>query len=162
MRCQVEKQIVMDAVKKLRAALVLTQTQLATKIGRGMSTIQRWEQLVPPQGEALVQLMTLAATHGQNELAQVFRSFLSEQLGYEVPIIPLKGGAVPEGIIPGEAHTIELVKIVLQLAHCGLPDYVRMREQLEDVLRPLAESDAQQNFMTVAVGILLLEVKKRV
>ena len=81
-----EKTAVMDAVRRLREALGLTQTELARRIRRGMSTVQRWEQLTPPKGEALVRLMELAAENNQLELAELFRDALSRELGYKATI----------------------------------------------------------------------------
>src|SRR5580698_6000449 len=74
----------MESVRKLREVLDLTQPQLAARLDCGMSTVQRWEQVVPPRGIALVQLMKLSDAHGLTDLAQVFQAAISEELGYPV------------------------------------------------------------------------------
>ena len=63
----------------------MTQTQLATELGRGMSTIQRWEQVVPPRGRALADLAKLARSRGEVSLARLFETALSEEMGADNP-----------------------------------------------------------------------------
>ena len=63
----------------------MTQTELATELGRGMSTIQRWEQVVPPRGRALADLAKLARSRGEVSLAKLFETALSEEMGADNP-----------------------------------------------------------------------------
>ena len=75
------KEEVMKAVRDLRAELGFTQAQFALSLGYGMSTIQRWEQVVPPRGAALLKLAVLAGDHGRSDLFTVFKDALEIELG---------------------------------------------------------------------------------
>ena len=72
------RQKIMDAVKALRGTLGLTQTEFGGRVGKSLPTIQRWEGLRPPTGDALLQLQNLANTHRLYELAAVFRDAFSQ------------------------------------------------------------------------------------
>lgn len=76
-----EKEDLKDAVRQLREALGLTQTRFADELGRGMSTVQRWEKVVPPRGKALADLYKLALNRGLNTLASAFHQALILELG---------------------------------------------------------------------------------
>jgi transcriptional regulator with XRE-family HTH domain len=75
----------MEAVRKLREHMGLTQTQFAGILGRGMSTIQRWEQVVPPRGPALAKLARAANEAGRPDIASVFDCALGAELGETSP-----------------------------------------------------------------------------
>lgn len=61
-----------DAVRGLREALGISQEELARKLGITVRTIARYENELPPKGEALGQLFLLAEEANQTELADVF------------------------------------------------------------------------------------------
>jgi transcriptional regulator with XRE-family HTH domain len=75
----------MAAVRQLRECLGMTQAQLAAELGRGMSTIQRWEQVAPPRGRALADLANLARSRGKDKLPGLFETTLSEEMGADNP-----------------------------------------------------------------------------
>ncbi len=83
-RLTITRKQTMTAVKQLRDALGLTQTEFAQKLGRGLSTVQRWERDVPPRDEALLPLVYLAHSSGHEEIARSLRSMLSTELGLQV------------------------------------------------------------------------------
>ena len=80
-----DKQALMTAVRQLRECLRMTQTQFAAELGRGMSTLQRWEQVVPPRGRALADLANLARSRATKDLAGIFERALSEEMGADNP-----------------------------------------------------------------------------
>ena len=95
---------VMQAVRDLRSQLGRTQTQFAEMINVGMSTVQRYEQLVPPKGRILVRLMELAEQHGYVTEARVFANALAEELdargASNRPLGMLLGGIPAEKWVP--------------------------------------------------------------
>lgn len=73
----------MNAVRSLRNALELSQTDFGIKLGKSLPTIQRWETLRPPTGEALVAIATLAEEKGHEQLKKVFLDALVAEMGLE-------------------------------------------------------------------------------
>ncbi len=84
-RKMVSSDEVRAAAKKLRSLLGKTQAEFARDIGKSIPTVQRYEGLVPPAGEALVQFMKLADVHGLLDLAAIFQRAISKELGHQIP-----------------------------------------------------------------------------
>ena len=68
------------AVRELREALGLTQEQFASKVGKTLGTVQRYEQQRPPQGLALVPFIQLAESINRRDLVATFTAALTEEL----------------------------------------------------------------------------------
>jgi hypothetical protein len=70
------------AVREFRESLgsEYTQTKLALLLGAGMSTVQRYEQLVPPRGWALARYAEVAGQLEKPKYANIFRSALADEL----------------------------------------------------------------------------------
>ena len=88
-----------NADKRLRAAVLvfrtrlgLTQTQFGALLGKGVATIQRWELLVAPKGNALAKLIRLADLKKQPDLSELFRLAMSAELGMDVHLAPMTFG----------------------------------------------------------------------
>ena len=137
-----ENRDLMAAVRKLRDELGLTQTEFAAKIGRGMSTVQRWEQVVPPKGEALVQLMKLADASGHPALAAVFQEAISRQLGHEVPRMT---GAKTIEIEPGEEEDFQALATILRFGHL----YEDARRKWRKISEPVKEAERSKDYRAV-------------
>jgi transcriptional regulator with XRE-family HTH domain len=75
-----KKQKLMKMVRELRQHLGLTQTEFAEKLGQGMSTIQRYEQLVPPRGRALARIITIAEKAGRHDIADGLRGAYADEV----------------------------------------------------------------------------------
>lgn len=71
------------AVRNLRDSLELTQTQFAQELGMSLPTIQRWEGVVPPAGEALVALAQLAERYGKGDLHNLFLATFAKEAGLD-------------------------------------------------------------------------------
>ena len=98
MRCQlpetkssrgVGKDQLMTAVIQLREQLGLTQTDFAARLGRGMSTIQRWERVVPPAGAPLLELAKLAEEIGRPDLTSIFARAIEADIGLSANQMPV-------------------------------------------------------------------------
>ena len=77
---------IMAAVRSLRTALRLTQTDFGRLLGKSLPTIQRWETLRPPRGRALAQLYDVARRQDESDLecrnaSKVFYGALAEEMG---------------------------------------------------------------------------------
>jgi hypothetical protein len=120
------------AVLDLRNRLGLTQTQFGGRIGKGLASVQRYENLVPPSGAALVQLMTLAAEIKEASLAEVFRSALSKELGYDVPLPRL--GTDPYFTVE-EGEQAEIDTLIEILRNPELADERRLWDQFSAALK---------------------------
>lgn len=62
----------MDAVRSLREEMSLTQAQFATRVGKSVSTVFRYETIRPPSGTVLAALRALAMTIGRHDLGKIF------------------------------------------------------------------------------------------
>ena len=69
------------AVARLRQALKLTQQEFADRLGIAIATMVRYENNRVPRGKALSRLEALAAANGFEDLAELFRTALVEELG---------------------------------------------------------------------------------
>jgi len=85
---KVTPEAVMVAVRDLRSALNKTQTEFGRMIGKGLATIQRYETLVPPKGEALTQFANLAQNLQRFDLANIFLRTLAAEIGIDLPAQP--------------------------------------------------------------------------
>jgi transcriptional regulator with XRE-family HTH domain len=75
------KRSVTNAVLGLRTAIGETQQEFAYRMKTAIRTIARWETVRPPRGKALADLARVAEETGQKELAGVFRTAISKELG---------------------------------------------------------------------------------
>jgi transcriptional regulator with XRE-family HTH domain len=148
-----------QAVKQLRSALGMTQSELAIRVGRSLATIQRWEGVVSPKGQALVQLISLAGAGGQRELVPLFQDALAAELGSEVFKTSVEKGK--PGAPPEEHEILDTIYYLAQKdeipqAKKILDQWVKMtrrfrkeleaekREPLADIqgLRPVSDFEA--------------------
>ena len=68
-----------QAVIDLRRALGgISQQRLATLMGKSIVTVSRWENLRPPSGQSLYELLLFAERRGQKEIARVFATAIHE------------------------------------------------------------------------------------
>src|ERR1035438_3518429 len=80
---------VISAVRKLRAALGLTQPAFANRLGLSIRAIAYYEKEREPNGEILRRLGSLAARNGRDDLAKVFYdAFARETEGKTAPATP--------------------------------------------------------------------------
>ena len=71
----VQKDVISDAVRRLRIAFGETQQRFAERLGTALITVTRWETSRPPTTDsALDQLEKLARDKGLEEYAEVFKS----------------------------------------------------------------------------------------
>ncbi len=68
------------AVRELRSALGLNQTDFGTLIGKSLPTIQRYESDSAPKGDVLTFLLDLAHSKGLTDIAGVFQDARSREL----------------------------------------------------------------------------------
>ena len=73
-----------EAVAVLREQLDLTQPEFAARLGVSLPSIQRYERIAGPTGRALVDLVVIARGVGRDDLADLFRAALIEELGPDV------------------------------------------------------------------------------
>jgi transcriptional regulator with XRE-family HTH domain len=142
------RQKVMNAVRSLRLALRLNQTDFGRRLGKSLPTIQRWETVLPPSGEALVQLMKLALVNKQVDMAEVFEHAISEELGHQVPRFE---------ILPDEQPVIEAIISIWRI-----PGYEKEREQVERIIRPVTARHANSDATAAALFGLTNEVRRRI
>jgi len=74
------EEAVMAAVRSLRTALGMTQTDFGRALEKSLPTIQRWETLRPPRGAALANLYRTAVANDLDEIAQTFSRALMLEL----------------------------------------------------------------------------------
>ena len=73
-----------SAVRQLRKATGLDQTNFAAKIGKSFQMVRKYETETPPRGAALAALVLLAGELGLDDLARLFRKTMVADLGPEV------------------------------------------------------------------------------
>jgi len=120
-----------------------------------ISTVVRYELTRAPHGEVLVKFMSLAAGCGEDDLAEVFRGALSEQLGYQVPVAPILGEHVSYPPAPNEQQEVEHLRNILRLANLGSDKYKKMRDQWFKLRQPEAERRVHgDGLLLVSEGII--------
>ena len=72
------------AVRQVRKATGLDQTNFAAKIGKSFQMIRKYETETPPRGAALAVFVLLAEELGLDEPARLFRKTMIADLGPEV------------------------------------------------------------------------------
>jgi transcriptional regulator with XRE-family HTH domain len=153
---------VCQAVRKLREKVGDTQQQFAARLNMAISTVVRYELTRAPQGEVLVKFMNLAAGHGENELAEVFRGALSEQLGYQVPLVPVLGEHVSYPPAPNEQQEIEYLKTILRLANLGSDGHKKMRDKWFKLRQSAADRAVRADLGLLASEGIIETIQKRV
>jgi transcriptional regulator with XRE-family HTH domain len=154
--------IVCQAVRSLREKLGDTQQQFATRLNMAISTVVRYELTRAPQGEVLVKFMNLAAGNGADELAEVFRGALSEQLGYQVPLAPILGEYVSYPPAPDERREIEYLRNILRSANLGSGVGKEIRDQWFRLRQPVADRMAKGDLFLLACEGIIETVQERV
>jgi transcriptional regulator with XRE-family HTH domain len=71
---------VSQALRDLRTGLGISQQELASRTKKAIRTIARWEVEQPPHGKALLMLAELAQANKLNEIANIFRQALENEL----------------------------------------------------------------------------------
>jgi transcriptional regulator with XRE-family HTH domain len=105
-----KKQKLMKTVRELRQHLGLTQTEFAKELGQGMSTIQRYEQLVPPRGHALAKMIAMAEKAGRKDIAEVLRTGYAAEVTETVAGKYLQLGARVSYTLPGVIKDLVLLR----------------------------------------------------
>jgi transcriptional regulator with XRE-family HTH domain len=131
-----KKQKMMKMVRELRQYLGLTQTQFAAELGQGMSTIQRYEQLVPPRGRALAKMIAMAEKAGRKDIAEMLRSGYADEVSDKTAKSWLQLGARAYTELNGTINLIELVTDGLGTGALARGKAVRI---LQDATRQLRE-----------------------
>lgn len=88
-----------SAVKDFRDALGLTQPELAQRLGKSISSVQRYEKQEPPAAE-LARLALLARQAGQTHFAELFKEAALRDIAPE--IVQLMEERVTIQILPKE------------------------------------------------------------
>jgi transcriptional regulator with XRE-family HTH domain len=149
---------VRNGVKQLRTILGLTQTELGMKIGRSLATIQRFESLVAPKGEALVQLMKLAADAGAPHLVLLFQSSLAVELGHEINLDPKADTYTPVAVPVKE---IEILDEIFYLAEKGeSPEYTELRTKWYEMTSKIREEKSRDRRGSLADPRLVRAVRR--
>ena len=154
--------VVCQAVRSLREKLGDTQQQFATRLNMAISTVVRYELTRAPQGEVLVKFMNLAAGNGADDLAEVFRGALSEQLGYQVPVSPILGEHVSYPPAPNEQQEIECLKTILRLANLGSCEFREMRDQWVKLRQPVEDRRVRADLLLMASEGIIDMIQERV
>ncbi len=144
------------AVKKLRLLLGKTQADFAREIGKSIPTVQRYEGLVPPAGEALVQFMKLADAHGHLDLAAIFQRAISKELGHQIPRFSFSEDSTFE-ILPGERIEFEALASILRSA-----EFEEERQEWRRISDPVKASGAKGDAKAAATFALRAEIRRRV
>jgi len=105
-----KKPKLMKMVRDLRQHLGLTQTQFAEELGQGMSTIQRYEQLVPPRGHALAKMIAIAEKAGRKDIAEVLRTGYAAEVTERVAGKYLQLGARASYTLPDVIKELVLLR----------------------------------------------------
>ena len=117
-------------VRKLRHAIDDTQQEFAHRLGLSIATAVRYEHNRPPRGKALAKLAEVAAAHGLDEYAAVFRRALSNELGAPPP--------APTGLTVEAKNEEERDLLVALLDVLRKPAYAEQAETLKRTLKPVA------------------------
>ncbi len=131
------------AVRDLRTRLKLTQTEFGGRLGKGLATIQRYENLVPPKGRVLGRLRHLAQVHNHLDLAELFDEALSEAYGTKTdavaltPLALLIGRAAQAASLARSHNDPRAVEEELRLADAALEQAM----EWSGALPPIDESD---------------------
>ena len=148
-----EKSPISEAVRKLRNALSETQQQFATRLNLAISTVVRYELSRPPRGETLVQLMKIADEHGFRDLAEVFQSALSKEIGYEIPRI---GVTSSFEILPGELEDFQALSEILRFNTLAAA-----RERWKEISEPIKQAGRGKEMRFLATAGLLSQIRKK-
>lgn len=117
-----------SAVKKLRAALGLTQPAFARRIGVSIRAIANYEKDREPKGEILQRLASLAARHNFNDLAKVF----ADAFAAEVAALAVAGTA--------EETAYTRAILFLLRNRSSLPEWKQLSDQIVTTLESLAKN----------------------
>jgi len=127
-----------STVRKLRVALDQTQEEFAQRLGVTRVTVARYEQSRPPAGKALAALEELAAEHGLDDYATVFRRALTDELGAPRPE-PSQGPQSTIRFKDGEEE--ELCRALLDVLRKR--HWVKRRRPLREILAPVVQERQQ-------------------
>jgi len=141
-----------SAVKRLRAALKLTQPAFAKRVGLSVRAVAYYEKDREPSGEILHRLGSLAARHGRGDLTKVFSDAFSREL---------QGRTTPS--TPEENAWVQALLLLLRNRSL-LPVSRRISTELVAALESLAESarkpSAKMNLAKVEE--VLVELRYRI
>ena len=124
-----------NAAKKLRKELGLNQPDFSRRIGRGLNSVVRYEQ-TGPTAEALVSYGIVALQAGLENLAQIFREALLEEVGSDLEALMCwRAESASSGIQvpPGMRHLVEAF-IAFMNAKDVTPVQELARSSLQDML----------------------------
>jgi len=127
-----------SAVRKLRMAMECTQQEFAHRLGLAIATVVRYEHNRPPRGKALAKLEQIAAAHGMEEYAAVFRRALGSELGAPPP--------APTGLTVEAKDEEEKNLLVALLDALRKPGYAKEAKTVRRILGPVVvrrRSDAE-------------------
>lgn len=128
---------VAEAVRGLRTALGESQQAFAYRMKTAVRTIARYETVRPPKGKALAELMQVAMETGNDELANIFRKALTEEIGVAGKFTQL--GAVASYTIP-KVHA-DLSLLLHNLRNTNVTGAVKVREAIQKLEAVIPELD---------------------
>lgn len=124
-----------EAARTLRKGLGLTQPDFSKRIGRGLNSVVRYEQ-TGPTAEALVPYGIVALQAGFDNLAQIFREALLQDVGPDLEALMCwRVGSSDSGVQvpPGMRQLVEAF-IAFMNAKDVTPVQELARSSLQDML----------------------------
>jgi hypothetical protein len=144
-----------EAVKRLRTAIKnpdgtpLTQVQFAPILGVGLSTLQRYEQLVPPKGKTLYVLADIARQHGHSDLELFFKTVGNKELS-----------ANPQDFVVHVTDSDEAAMCILFLEMIRNPKWESIAKKVGKLMNPIGEDFAARAHEHMEVHAVDLIEKK--
>jgi transcriptional regulator with XRE-family HTH domain len=84
----INKDIVREAIRKLRYAYEESQQAFAYRTKNAIRTIARYETVRPPRGAELGQYLELAIAKGRTDLAEIFGKAMADEFNMKAERIP--------------------------------------------------------------------------
>lgn len=143
----------MRSVKELRTRLRLSQTAFGQKIGKGLTSVLRYETVRPPRGIVLHRLQKLSEERNFEDLAAIFRHELAQDVGIVFP------ASIQEATINEETGETTLRRI-------ALPENFTAEQgvQLQAIIHYMQESEPKASVPRQALNFFfgLEEVRAKV
>lgn len=134
-----------EALIQLRQALGENQQQFANRTQIAMTTIARYETSRRPTGKALAQFARVAEQAGRHDLATVFETALTRELGTDSPVLSQTEQALTAALVDSyRAAPRDVIAAVEMLGKGAKGDPVRWN-QLESLLVLLRKDSGPVN-----------------
>jgi transcriptional regulator with XRE-family HTH domain len=114
-----DKDVLMETVRRLRVGLGDTQQQFANRLQLAISTVVRYELSRPPRGKALAQLKRVATDNGLDECAKVFHDALLDDVRDDLKEVEVRDTPVirTSGLVPSKPQSEEEQRMVNALLY---------------------------------------------